>query len=231
MAGNLSKNSRTIIGKLLFKNIPMQVACHVNFLLLFFHAISACTLSCACHIYNVYTYSYYTLQHSLLLFSIHYYHSSFTITIHHLLLPFIIHYCPSSITTTINYYPSSFTTTFIIHYYPLSFTTALHQSLLPFIIHYYPSSFTTTLHQSLLPFIIHYYPSSFTTTTAVDMVVPKGFPALCTPYVQVVHQPWKCTVHKSWKCLHRGSVQEVSKSCKKCFVSKSVSKSVLHNSM
>ena len=66
--------------------------------------------------------------------------------------------------------------------------------------------------------------------TAVDMVVPKSFPALCTPYVQVVHQPWKCTVHKSWKCLHRGSVQEVSKSCKKCFVSKSVSKSVLHNS-
>lgn len=67
-------------------------------------------------------------------------------------------------------------------------------------------------------------------TTAVDMVVPKSFPALCTPYVQVVHQPWKCTVHKSWKCLHRWSVQEVSKSCKKCFVSKSVSKSVLHNS-
>ena len=66
--------------------------------------------------------------------------------------------------------------------------------------------------------------------TAVDMVVPKSFPALCTPYVQVVHQPWKCTVHKSWKCLHRWSVQEVSKSCKKCFVSKSVSKSVLHNS-
>ena len=62
------------------------------------------------------------------------------------------------------------------------------------------------------------------------MVVPKSFPALCTPYVQVVHQPWKCTVHKSWKCLHRGSVQEVSKSCKKCFVSKSVSESVLHNS-
>ena len=30
--------------------------------------------------------------------------------------------------------------------------------------------------------------------------------------------------------MHRGSVQEVSKSCKKCFVSKSVSKSVLHNS-
>ena len=52
--------------------------------------------------------------------------------------------------------------------------------------------------------------------TAVDMVVPKSFPALCTPYVQVVHQPWKCTVHKSWKCLHRGSVQEVTKSCKKC---------------
>ena len=69
-----------------------------------------------------------------------------------------------------------------------------------------------------------------TNNTAVDMVVPKSFPALCTPYVQVVHQPWKCTVHKSWKCLHRWSVQEVSKSCKKCFVSKSVSKSVLHNS-
>ena len=69
-----------------------------------------------------------------------------------------------------------------------------------------------------------------TYNTAVDMVVPKSFPALCTPYVQVVHQPWKCTVHKSWKCLHRWSVQEVSKSCKKCFVSKSVSKSVLHNS-
>ena len=66
--------------------------------------------------------------------------------------------------------------------------------------------------------------------TAVGMVVPKSFPGLCTPYVQVVHQPWKCTVHKSWKCLHRWSVQEVSKSCKKCFVSKSVSKSVLHNS-
>ena len=62
------------------------------------------------------------------------------------------------------------------------------------------------------------------------MVVPKSFPALCTPYVQVVRQPWKCTVHKSWKCLHRGSVQEVSKSYKKCFVSKSVSKCVLHNS-
>ena len=69
-----------------------------------------------------------------------------------------------------------------------------------------------------------------TAHTAVDMVVPKSFPGLCTPYVQVVHQPWKCTVHKSWKCLHRWSVQEVSKSCKKCFVSKSVSKSVLHNS-
>ena len=62
------------------------------------------------------------------------------------------------------------------------------------------------------------------------MVVPKSFPGLCTPYVQVVHRPWKCTVHKPWKCLHRWSVQEVSKSCKKCFVSKNVSKSVLHNS-
>ena len=32
----------------------------------------------------------------------------------------------------------------------------------------------------------------------------------------------EATVHKSWKCLYRWSVQEVSKSCKKCFVSKYV---------
>ena len=28
------------------------------------------------------------------------------------------------------------------------------------------------------------------------MAVPKSFPGLCTPHVQVVHQPWKCTVHR-----------------------------------
>ena len=27
------------------------------------------------------------------------------------------------------------------------------------------------------------------TSTAVDMAVPKSFPGLCTPHVQVVHQP------------------------------------------
>ena len=52
------------------------------------------SLSCVCHIYNVYMQLLYP--------------SAFTTTLHHSLLPFIIHYCPLSITTI----------PFIIHYYP-----------------------------------------------------------------------------------------------------------------
>ena len=47
------------------------------------------------------------------------------------------------------------------------------------------------------------------TDTAIDMVVPKSFPGLCTPYVQVVHQPWKCTVHN----LGNACTDGVSKKC------------------
>ena len=66
------------------------------------------------------------------------------------------------------------------------------------------------------------------------MVVPKSFPALCTPYVQVVHQPWKCTVHKVLEMLAQmecpRSVQVLQEMLCIQEYRSSVSKSVLHNS-
>ena len=66
------------------------------------------------------------------------------------------------------------------------------------------------------------HPMVLLNTTAVDLAIPKSVSGLHTPHGQLVHKPEKCTVHKSWKCLYRSSVQEVSKSCKKCPVSKPV---------
>ena len=62
---------------------------------------------------------------------------------------------------------------------------------------------------------------------AVDMIVHKSFLGLCTPHVQVVHQPWsaQCT------SLGNACTDGVSKkSPSLARNAKSVSKSVLHNS-
>ena len=94
---------------------------------------------------------------------------------------------------------------------------ALGESTLSIPVDHSFSSFSTTENTDVWLTVVPTPDSHTALYTAVDMILPKSFSGLCTVHVQVVHQPLKCTVHESWKqCLYRWSIQEVSKSCKKC---------------